>query len=254
MSSTTPTAQYSFVQTYIIPPVAAGLAIVPSFYGLTAKSALQLGKPRPRFNCFEVFKNGFKAAPTVGAIVGSQLVLQNAVEKKLFKDKSKLDLTEKVVSTVVTASLTSPLLACLNGQTMGKTILDSFKSVKPKQVLVITGRESGFLAGLAASEPLSDFMKKKFCDDTDDKKPSHNSVKNTVVEYGAAYVSGVSGSIFGHLFDTALTRFQNNQTVTLRVDQLAKGMAWRAFVGVGVFSVTYKFVTNKLKSYSEYSS
>jgi hypothetical protein len=244
MSSIDP-AQNHFVQQYVVPPVAAGMAIVPAFYGLSVKSALQLGKPRPAFHFFEVLKNGSKAAPTVGGIVGSQLVLQNYVEAKCF-GKKKLNKQEKAVSTVATAFLTSPFLACLNGQTMGKTVWASLMSVRVNQVLTITGRETFFLGGLAANEYVAEYIN-KFRDNKDNLTQSNN----TLVEYGSAYASGVIGSACGHACDTTLTRYQNNQPLTFHVRELLKGMGWRAFAGVGVFNLSYTFITKKVKSFSD---
>ena len=248
MSSVNNPAQNDFVQTYVTPPAAAYLAIIPAFYGLQVKSELQSGNPRPKFNFFEVLKTGStKVAPTAGLVVGSQLVAQNFVEKNLFSGKKRLDSKEKATSTVATALVTSPFLACLNGTTMGKSLSSSLRSMTFKQVSVITCRETAFLGGLAAADPLSEAAKKYYCEG----KRGKDQTTNAVVEYGSAYVGGLMGSVCGHFFDTALTRYQKNLPVTWSFHQLRQGMGWRAFLGVGVFSVAYKFATNQLKTASE---
>lgn len=259
MSSVNPSAQPMFVREYVIPPVAAGLGIVPAFYGLMTKSALQSGESRPLFNPVQVLKAGITdGAPAAVMTIGAQLIFQSLLEKQVFPDKKGLNITEKMVSTVTTAFVTSPFLAVLNAKTMSnnkttnKTVLGSidstwqlFKLVKLKQAMVITARETGFLGGLSASEPLGDFLKKKV------GEGEKNDILNTMVDYGAAYASGVMGSMAGHVFDTALTRLQKNKPIHINWKALSRGIVWRAFAGVGVFSVAYKASKDMLNTLYE---
>jgi hypothetical protein len=60
---------------YLVPPVAASLAIVPVFRDMIAKSALQKGMPVPKITLLKGLQEGIETAPIVGGIVGTQMLL-----------------------------------------------------------------------------------------------------------------------------------------------------------------------------------
>lgn len=68
---------------WIVPPIAAGAAIVPTYYGFAVKTAQQLQKPIPSMSVLEALMGGMRLAPTVAGLVGTQMVLQNASERKI---------------------------------------------------------------------------------------------------------------------------------------------------------------------------
>lgn len=221
---------------YLKPPVAAGVAIIPVFYGFIAKSAQQIDKPIPRMTVIDVLKEGSKAAPTIGVIVGTQMIVQNIAEKALKKndkDKSELPFSSMLISSAIVGGISAPALAVFNGQTMGRTVMESLMSLSLKQGASIIFRETSFLFSLRISEPVSKIMKR-------------TSGDNKSVEYISAFATGVIGSIIGHPADTALTRWQKGMKVE-NYRQLIKGSPVKA-VAVGGFAVLYKLVTESFPS------
>ena len=222
---------------YVAPPLAASAAIVPTFYGFAAKSAQQIGKPIPRMSILEALKGGFKAAPTIGIIVGTQMVSQATIEKVFMKylgsEDKKPSFSFMLISSIVVGGISAPALAVFNGQTLGRTAMQSLKEFPWKQRIAIVSRETSFLFSLRISDPISDAMKRVYGN-------------NKSVEYGSAFISGAMGSIIGHPADTALTRWQNEMKVE-SFRQSMKGAPMKA-LAVGGFSVLYKAVQDILKS------
>jgi hypothetical protein len=223
---------------YVVPPVAASFAIVPAFYDMVAKSAMQKGMPAPKMSAATLFqgvKGGVGAAPTVGAIVGGQMVLQDVVEKVFAKtfptlsahDASRGKALLMLGSSAVVGALSSPFLAVYNGKTMTPpwSVKESLSRFSLKQACAITLQETGFVAGLAAADLVSSEMKEKLGD-------------SKAVEYFASGVSGALGSLAGHAGNTALTRWQSGMTVD-SVKQLSFGSLRKAR-GNAVFAVVYK--------------
>ncbi len=230
----------SSIAPYVIPPCAASAAIVPVFYGFIAKSAQQTGNKIPDMSIKEALKEGFKTAPTVGLIVGTQMVVQNLVEKFLMKlsngtkDQSS-GFLPMLVSSMIVGMLSAPPLAVFNGQSMGMKPLQSLKRLSAKQTGAIVARETSFLFSLRVSGPVSELMKRR-CGE------------NKAVEYSSAFVSGAIGSLIGHPADTALTCWQKNMKVdTFR--QAMRGGPIKAMT-VGGFSVCYKIAKELLESIS----
>jgi len=223
ISSATPSG-YSIIP-YIVPPVAASAAIIPVFRDFTAKSAQQLGQPIPNMPLREGMKAGLKASPTVGAIVGSQMVIQGVVEEALVGKSGKTSLSSTLASSAIVGAASAPFLAVFNGQTMGWGVRESLRKLSPRQCLAIATQETAFVGGLSAADQLAVKMREKFGN-------------NKVVDYTAAFIAGAAGSLAGHPANTALTRWQNGMTV----DSLSQSM-WgvgRKARAVGGFSVLYK--------------
>jgi hypothetical protein len=188
-------------------------------------------------------KGGFGAAPTVGVMVGTQMVLQGRVEQALVRtfpnlfaeDSNKAKASLTLASSVVVGGLSSPFLAVYNGKTMMPPwrVRESLSKFSLKQAGAITLQETGFVAGLAAADLVSVPMK-------------HMLGDNKAVEYSAAAVAGALGSLVGHPGNTALTRWQNGMTVdSLR--QLSWGSLRKAR-GNAVFAVVYKLGKEILNS------
>lgn len=231
---------------YVVPPTAACAAIVPAFYDMVAKSAMQKGLPAPIMNFKTVLqgvKGGFGAAPTVGVMVGTQMVLQGRVEQALVKtfpnlfaeNSNKAKASLMLASSALVGVLSSPFLAVYNGKTMMPpwSVSESLSKFSLKQAGAITLQETGFVAGLAAADLLSVPMKQMLGD-------------HKAVEYSAAGVAGALGSLVGHVGNTALTRWQNGMTVdSLR--QLSWGSLRKAR-GNALFAVVYKLGKEVLNS------
>jgi hypothetical protein len=221
-----PKGCWSLLAPYAAQPVAASFAIVPAFRDLVRKSAEQRGEPVPKLTAAEWLKGGFKMAPTVGATVGSQMLLQMFLEKVIAGESNKDELTSKFASSAVVGILSSPFLAVINGQSMGWSVMKSLRLFSVRQGLAISVQETAFVGGLSAADHLSGLMKEKFGD-------------NKGIVYFAAFTSGALGSLAGHPANTALTRWQSDMPVE-NMRQLMWGASKKARA-IGTFAVFYKF-------------
>jgi hypothetical protein len=221
------------VAPYVVPPVAAALAIVPAFRDLDAKCFQQMGKAVPSMTFKEWMKGGLKTSPTVGTIVGTQMVLQSRVEKALAGQFNAGSLSSALASAAVVGGLSAPLLAVFNGQTNRLTARESLRRFSARQGLALTVQETGFVGGLSVADRLSAVMRKRLGD-------------NKAVDYAAAFVAGVAGGLAGHSGNTALTRWQNGKSVD-SASQLMWG-SFRRARAVGIFSVFYKGVKEAMNS------
>jgi hypothetical protein len=230
-----PRETWSSLAPYVASPLAASAAIVPAFYDTIAKTAMQKGVPVPQISALQAIKGGVGAAPTVGAIVGVQMVLQGRVEKALEKtfpnlfggDSTRAKVGLTLASSAIVGGISSPFLAVYNGKTMVPpwSFKESLSKFSPKIAGAIVLQETGFVAGLAAADLVSIPMKKLFGD-------------NKAVEYLAAATAGALGSLVGHAGNTALTRWQSGMVVD-NISQLSWGALRKARANA-VFSVAYK--------------
>src|SRR3990167_6968774 len=182
----------------------------------------------PKMNFKKTFTGGIKAAPTIGIIVGTQMIAQSHTEKCLMKITGKNDkpnFPSMLASTIAVGIVSAPPLAVFNGQTMGCKAMESLKSLSVKQASAIVARETSFLFSLRISDPLGKKMKTIIGD-------------NKVVEYSSAFFSGAIGSFIGHPADTALTLLQKG--IQLKsFGQSMRGSPMKA-LATGGFSVFYK--------------
>jgi hypothetical protein len=227
---------------YVVPPVAAGAAIVPVFYGLMAKSDQQLGKPIRQMNLATVFKEGCEAAPVIGGQVFVQNVVEKALQKRLNSEHPP-SFNTMLASAIIVSFLSVPPLAVLNGlttrqkeQTFKQCAMESLKLLSPKQALAIVSRETSFLFSLRISEPIALEMKRRFGE-------------HPAVAYGSAFMSGAVGSVVGHPADTALTLWQKGKKVE-NLRQLMRGGPIKAAT-VGSFAICYEEAKKFLNSLSE---
>lgn len=219
------------VASFAIPPVAASGAIVPVFRDLIIKSAQQRGEAIPSITISEGLKKGLRSAPTVGVIVGTQMVIQQQVEKVLMGDSKSSSFSSSLLSSAIVGAASAPVLAVFNGQTMGKSMWESIRNFTPRQGGAIAAQETAFVAGISAADKLSTKMKQKLGD-------------NKFVDYAAAFFAGAAGSIAGHPANTALTRGQSGMKLE-SFGQSLWGVARKARA-VGCFSVLYKFAKENL--------
>jgi hypothetical protein len=218
---------------YVIPPLAASIAIVPVFRDMIAKSAQQKGQPIPPMTFIEGMKEGVKAAPTVGAIVGTQMVIQSVVEKALIGESNTKNLSSTLASSAIVGTASAPVLAIFNGQTMGWTVKESLSKFSVKQGLAIAVQETAFVGGLSVADELAKAMR-------------HKLGNNKAVDYTAAFIAGAAGSLAGHPANTLLTRWQSGLPIT-SIKQLMWGSVRKARA-VGCFSVGYKLAKEALNS------
>lgn len=224
---------WGFIGPYVVPPVAASVAIVPAFRDMIIKSAQQKGMPIPCLSFGTSMKEGLRAAPTVGAIVGTQMVIQGVIEKVLSGESKAKSLSSTLASSAIVGTASAPILAVFNGQTMGWTVRQSIQRFSVRQSVAIAIQETAFVGGLSIADQLSEAMKKSLGN-------------NKTVDYTAAFVAGAIGSLTGHPANTALTRWQSRMPVD-NFYQLMRG-SMRKAKAVGIFSVVYKLGKEILNS------
>lgn len=212
---------------YVIPPVAAGAAIIPVFYGFKAKIAWQLGNPLPSVNMLQLLKGGLGAAP----VISTQVLLQLVVEEQIAKVGNQ-GFPTMLASALTVGSLSVPLLTILNGQAQDRSWSESLRRLSFKQAGALVARETSFLFSVRVSRPISNAMKEMGGD-------------HPLIEHGSAFVTGVIGSLFGHPPDTAFTLWQNGRKFTL--SQSMRGVAPRA-LACGSFTMIYSFINRTLCS------
>lgn len=221
---------------YLISPIAASIAIVPAFRDMAAKSALQKGIPVPYMTVRASIKEGIKVAPIVGVVVGTQMILQNIVEKVFSGESSTHNLSSTFASSAIVGTASAPVIAVFNGKTMGWTVCESLRRFSVPQGIVIAVQETAFVGGLSVADQLSLVMKKRFGN-------------SKAVDYTAAFVAGAAGSLAGHPANTALTRWQSGLSVD-SVGQLMWGSLRKARA-VGFFSIVYKLGKETLNAIFE---
>ncbi len=206
-------------------PLAAGAAIVPTYYGFRVKTAQQLGQEIPRMSFREAARGGAGLAPTVASLVGMQMLVQKAAEEKI----QELTGREQGFYTTAASSLavglvSSPGIAIFNGQAAKQSPLAALRNLSPRQFGAISVQESAFVMGLSAAKHINAVAKEQFGE-------------SEAVETGSSFISGALGSLCGHPANTCLTLWQNGQRV-LSAGQLMRGASAKA-VATGIFSAVY---------------
>jgi hypothetical protein len=219
------------ISDYVVPPIAAAFSIMPAFRDLMIKSGQQKGEKKPQVTYLDAFKEGRKVAPTVGTIIGIQVITQQWIQEKMF-GKGADDIAANAVSSGIVGLISSPFIAIFNGRTMGFDRRTSLKRLDPAQTLAIITQETCFVGGMSVAGRVSSVMKRKFGD-------------NKVVDYSSAYIAGAAGSLAGHPANTAFTRWQSGMKVE-NFRQLWWGAARRTHA-IGIFATAYKFGKENLK-------
>lgn len=216
---------------YIVPPVAAAVAIFPPFFDFVAKSALQLEKPVPPKLFGVGLREGIKIAPYVGLLVGTQMQVEAFFKNRLFGDKERRPFQEVVATSALTGFCSSWLVAIFNGGTMGQSPLESLRGFTFRQCRWITLQESAFVAGVAAAEPLALRMKEQWGD-------------HPAVEAAAVFGSGALGSFLGHPANTVLTRAQGGLSSPSGTQYFLGSV--RKARGTGLFALGYYYTKQYL--------
>lgn len=216
---------WSMVAPYVSPPIAAAAAIIPVFRDMVAKSTEQKGEAVAPMTVRESFRRGVKSAPTVGAIIGTQMVIQALIEEAIAPKSDREGISSVITSSVIVGAGSAPVLAIFNGQTMGLSVRETFRTFSVKQVMAIVVLETAFIGGLSVSDRLALVMRRHFGD-------------NKSVDYTAAFLAGAVGSLLGHPADTCITRWQSGMVVD-STRQLMWGSLRKARA-IGGFSVFYK--------------
>lgn len=238
-NETTPRSQISTLwSSWIVPPVAAGAAIVPTYYGFAVKTAQQLQKPIPTMSALEVLMGGLRLAPTVAGLVGTQMVLQNASERKIKRlfgnpEDKAATLVETAASSLLVGAMSAPGIAIFNGQAAKQSPLTSLRNLTVKQAGAISAQETAFVMGMSAGGHVYAFAKKHFGD-------------NEAMKYGSSFITGALGSLCGHPANTALTLWQNGLKVE-NIFQLARGGPAKA-IATGVFSMGFQLAKEHLNN------
>lgn len=225
---------WSSLVPYVSPPVSAMGAIVPVFYGFIAKSALQKGLKIPFMTFKSALIAGVKASPSVGVLVGSQIITQDILERSLVRWFGNQSMSVMVVSSFLVGAASAPSLAVFNGytNTVKKTARESLRALSIRQTLAVAALETSFLLSIRFSNPLNEYMKER-CG------------TNRVTDVAASFISGAIGSVVGYPADTTLTRLQNNLPIKPR--DLMRGAPIKA-VTLGCFTVLYNQAKDAFKS------
>jgi hypothetical protein len=195
---------------YIVPPIAAGCAIVPTYYFFARKSMYQLNLPRQQV----LLRDALKVSPMISVSVGSQIILQN-----MLNEHTKHPVW---LNSIIAAMLTSPFLAIFNGYTGGKTVYNSLKGLTLKQINYITFRESCFLFSMQASFMISDSTSRF-----------------------AQFAAGFLGSILSHPADTLLTWSQTGLNLDARKHIMRGGL--NRGIGTGLFVLFYNEIKDTIR-------
>lgn len=213
----------------------ASIVIVPCFFGLVVKNALQLEQPVPRLKPGKLLKMAGKAAPTTGIIIAFQLTSEgwanNYMKARSGKKNERLSLGQTVVSSAFSGLVAAPALAVLNGQASGMSVVEAIRKISSRQIAVLVMRETSFVASLKLSVPLSIYMKDRWGE-------------SRATDFACGAVSGATGSLIGHPADTAVTRWQKGLTI-VHVRQYMNGGAVKATT-MAVFTGLYTVMTKAL--------
>lgn len=264
MHGTQNKGMWAMVAPYAAPPMAAAAAIIPPFHFFIWKSRLQLEGPgvsRSFANLNAVSKQGIvgimkntlqsygsscksgvKAAPTIGFIVGSQIIVQEKVEAlvaKHWKGENR-SFISMLTGSFTVAAISVPGLAVFNGQTMGRSVGESLRGLTLKQGGAVMAREMSFLLSIRISTPVTEYMMARFGND------ESSSAKKAFIKYSSLFMTGAIGSMVGHAPDTALTLWQKDKQIK-NLSQLMRGIHVKA-IGVGSFTVLFKIMEGKLNS------
>ncbi|MCE5294208.1 MAG: hypothetical protein LLF94_06295 [Chlamydiales bacterium] len=206
-------------------PLAAGAAIVPTYYGFRVKTAQQLGQPIPKMGFGEAVRGGVSLSPTVASLVGMQMMVQKVAEEKIQeltgRDQGFLS---TAASSLAVGLASSPGIAVFNGQAAGQSPLVSLRNLTPRQFGAISAQETAFVMGLSAAKHINALAKEQFGE-------------SLAVETSSSFISGAIGSLCGHPANTCLTRWQNGLKVE-SAGQLMRGGSAKA-LATGVFSAVY---------------
>jgi hypothetical protein len=219
------------ISPYIYHPIAAALAIIPLAKGLIRKSELQIGNPKQKLGLTKVIFTGLKIAPIVGITVGSQMILEDILKKKITNQKEEKKLSSNLKISAIVGFATSPLIAIFNAQAMNLGLTKALKTLSLRQISLISFQESSFVAGMSCSEFLPSFQTES------------NALKSSEKIFKLFFSSFV-GAFFGHIPNTILTRSQNGLK-TNKLSMLLKGSFTRSFT-IGSFSVIYHAIKYQL--------
>lgn len=211
---------------YVAHPLASGAAIFPLFYGLVLKSAQQLEAKPPLMSVKEALKGGAKVSKTLSLMVGTQMIVQNELDR-LTKGVAYASLW----NSMLIGAISAPMLVVFNGYTMNQTAKDSLKGLKLRNVAAIMYLETSFLFSMRLALSTNEAMKSYLGE-------------GNLTSYAGAFISGALGSLVGHPADTALTRWQKELPVPVRV--LYYGAPVKA-VTLGVFSIFYKAIKESVE-------
>jgi hypothetical protein len=224
-----PVSPSGFFNNYVVPITSAGAAVVLPFRYFIMKSELQKGALKaPHISFLPGIKEGVKAAPFVGIIVGMQIASQEWIEEKIVGTGKW---HTKFTSSALVGALSSLPLAIYNGLTLNQGWIQSCKNFSLKQGGAITIQETTFVLGVKCAKPLAKILENEFGE-------------SRLASYGASFFSAGAGSLAGHFANTALTRWQ----VGLRVEfnQLMWGAKHKT-LGVACFGVLYKIFNDTFK-------
>ncbi len=285
-SSSTPTAQneWSYKQAYasilpwVTPPVAAGVAIVPVFYGFMAKSALQTSTSPVVAPALEAFKRATQKMSQCGVKPVKRLLSRRlsmiataaGIPVMSFSQALKTGLqaaptvslligTQMIAQKKIEKGLEHYFPDSFSGQSWEKMLLSSalvgtvsilplaiFNGKTMKKTAMESIKGLSLIQGIAIVSRETTFIVSQNAGDLVSEKLKRYLGENQCVDYFSAAASGAIGSVIGHPFDTLFTLDQKGLRPT-RLSQLMRGVSTKAVTLAG-FSVCYKAAGDLMKA------
>ncbi len=215
---------------YYAPPLAAGTAIIPFYWGLTAKSDQQLGRKIQAITARQAAKGGLALAPPFAATLAIQMATQGAIERKIGGESPSY--FSMFTSSAIVGGLSAPCAVMINSLSMRQSPIESVKRLTRTQTAAIAMRDGAFVLGCRLADPISVAMKERFGN-------------SRSVEAVSFFVGGIFGSLAGHAGDTTLTLLQAGRRIEPAL--LMRGALIRG-VTVGSIVTLYEFAKRALQS------
>jgi hypothetical protein len=218
---------------YLLSPASAALAVAANplfFYCQRLKTVKQLDIPLARLSAWQFTVQNIKMAAIVGALVGTQMVAQDLIEKNLFKKESGF--YAMLASSLMVGTVSSPILAMYNGLSGNLTFKQSWNALSVKQLGSILGQETIFLLSRKVSGPVNEKLKKQYGE-------------SNTIRYGSSFLTGTFGAFLNHPANTTITFLQNKKGMP-PLNQLMRGCVPRA-LSVGMLLACCELASDVLK-------
>lgn len=211
--------------------LAASLAMIPVFYGYVVKSDRQLGRAVSTLSYKQGLYGGLKAAPMMGAVAASDLLMQDLLERRRGIKESDARWHHMLMTSTAMSICTLPFNAIFNGYTIQRTAGQSLRMLSWKQGGALICRDALFLFSLRLSAPISEAFSAQWG-------------FHPLMTYGASFCAGAIGGALSHPADSALTLWQKGLNVK-SLGQTFRGTEVK-MVAAGSFALGYRAIHDLL--------
>lgn len=200
----------------VVPMVTAGAMTPLVMQDLINKSADQTFKPRPRMSRRDVLLESRGTYRNLAGLVGGGVAVQQAIKNAVTPAGQKPNIKVELGSSLVAAACTTKYILRLNARTLAKeTNKGTMPKVTPRQVGAVLGQELTCFVGLGCGGQVAEHMQKV-------------TGENKGTEYLSTATSAVMGSVFGHPFNTDVSRSQSGMPITWKPGEAFRGVVPRA--------------------------